>query len=301
GAARALQRELAGSEGLAGVLGPATPPAVGLGTRPRGVFVERGAHVARYLLLLDTDPLGPAAIADVRRLDDRLPGMLARAGMPRATAAIAGDTALASEALRATRSDLLRVGAVALVAILVILSLALGSVAAPLVLLGGAALALVATIGAATLVIQPAAGAAGVQYFVPFAAAVLLLSLGSDYGVYMLRSIADRARTRSPVAAVTGALRASAGAIALAAGILAGSFALLAIVPLDPFREFAVAMVIGIALAAVVVPMVVVPPVLVALGRRALRRGPAPQPGAPSPGGFAGRALREVARRRPES
>jgi RND superfamily putative drug exporter len=265
------------------------------------VFVERGAHVARYLLLLDTDPLGPAAIADVRRLGDRLPGMLARAGMPRATAAIAGDTALASEALRATRSDLLRVGAVALVAILVILSLALGSVAAPLVLLGGAALALVATIGAATLVIQPAAGAAGVQYFVPFAAAVLLLSLGSDYGVYMLRSIADRARTRSPVAAVTGALRASAGAIALAAGILAGSFALLAIVPLDPFREFAVAMVIGIALAAVVVPMVVVPPVLVALGRRALRRGPAPQPGAPSPGGFAGRAPREVGRRRPES
>jgi RND superfamily putative drug exporter len=182
--------------------------------------------------------------------------------MPGATAVVGGDTALASEALGATRDDLLRVGAVAVAAILLILSLALGSLVAPLVLLCGIVLALVAAIGATTLLVQGAGGAAGVQYFVPFAAAVLLLSLGADYGVYMLRAIRERSWTMPPAAAVTEALRASAGPIVLAAAVLAGSFALLAIVPLDAFQQFAVAMVIGIVLAAVVVPMIVTPAAL---------------------------------------
>ncbi|HTI32406.1 MAG TPA: MMPL family transporter, partial [Miltoncostaea sp.] len=272
-AARSLQGALAGAPGVADVLGPATPRQLGLAPGPRGVFVTRGAGIARYLLLLDHDPVGPTAIADLRRLQDRLPAMLAAAGMPDATASVGGDTAVASEALRATRDDLLRVGAVAVVAILVILALTLGSLVAPLVLVGGIVLALIAAVGAATLAIQGAAGAAGVQYFVPFAAAVLLLSLGADYGVYMLRAIGERSRTMPPAAAVTEALRASAGPITLAAAILAGSFALLAIVPLDAFREFAVAMVIGIALAAVVVPMIVVPWALTVIARRPAQRG----------------------------
>ena len=69
-------------------------------------------------------------------------------------------------------------------------------------------------------------------YYVPFAAAVLLVALGSDYNVFVAGRIWEEARWRCVCARRSRSRRpAAAKAVTVAGLALAASFALLAIVP----------------------------------------------------------------------
>jgi RND superfamily putative drug exporter len=83
-------------------------------------------------------------------------------------------------------------------------------------------------------------------YYVPFAAAVLLVALGSDYNVFVAGRIWDQARWMRLREAIAVATPAAAKAVTVAGIALAASFALLAIVPLRSFREFAFVMAAGV-------------------------------------------------------
>ena len=65
---------------------------------------------------------------------------------------------------------------------------------APLYLLFSSVLALGATYGLTWMVVQ-ALGWGEITYYIPFAAAVLLLSLGSDYTIFVVGRIWEAART----------------------------------------------------------------------------------------------------------
>ncbi|HXV56362.1 MAG TPA: MMPL family transporter [Gaiellaceae bacterium] len=244
--------------GVAGVLGPGTLRA----SVPRGVVLSESGAAARFVVILDSEPLGPEAREALDRLRGRVPELLERAGLAPARVELAGNTALADETIAVVLEDLGRIALAALAVNVLLLVLFLRSLLAPLYLLATSILALGAALGITALVFQGALGHDQVTYYVPFMAAVLLVSLGSDYNVFLVGRVWQEAERRPFRAAVAEAAPRAARAINVAGLALALSFALLALVPLAAFREFAFAMVVGVLLEAFLVRTWLVPALL---------------------------------------
>lgn len=257
--------------GVASVVGPGYLPV----PDEYDVFVNDAGDAARYLVVWDAAPLGADAIDDLDRLQSRLPDLLQRAGLE-AEVGIAGDTALSLLVVDDTTDDLWRISIAALVMNLLMLVLFLRAFVTSVALLVASVLALTASLGMTVLVFQDLLGSDGLTFYVPFAAAVLLVSLGSDYNIFAVGSVWERARNRSLREAIRMSMPETTSAIAAAALALAVSFGLLALVPLRPFRELAFAMVLGILLDAIVVRTLLVPSILTLLGDRARPRRSTP-------------------------
>lgn len=251
--------------GVASVLGPGYLPA----PDAYDVFLAPSGDAARFLVVLDERPLSAPAIEAVSALRQRLPGLLEQADLPAVTASLAGDSALSEAIVRDTTDDLVRISVAALLANLVMLLLFLRAVWTSVLLLLTSVLALAAALGLTVLVFQDLLGGTGLTFYVPFAAAVLLVSLGSDYNIFAVGRVWDEARRRPLVEAVRVAVPETSRAITAAALTLAASFGLLALVPLRPFHELALAMVLGILLDAVLIRSLLVPSLLTLLGDRA--------------------------------
>src|SRR4029077_16525753 len=87
--------------------------------------------------------------------------------------------------------------------ILVLLALLLRAVVAPFYLLAARVLALLASLGLTVWIFQGVLGYDSLVSYVPFVVAVLLISLGSDYNVFVVGRIWEEARRR-PVRAGGG-------------------------------------------------------------------------------------------------
>jgi RND superfamily putative drug exporter len=270
--------------GVSAVIGPGDVPSA----RPLGALLSRDGRAARLVVVLGEDPYGGPAVDEIRDLKGDLPSLARGAGLHDVRFQVAGDTALAGETIDLMLSDLLRVAIVVLVLDLAILAVFLRAAVAPLYLVALSALSVMAALGLVGWLLESTRGGGEMTYYVPFAASVLLVSLGSDYNVFLAGRIwhdAEREELRRAI--TTGASRA--GRVISTAGVaLAMSFALLAIVPLASFRTFASVMVIGILLDTFVVRALLVPAVIGLVGtfsgwpggrlRRRLtrRRGPEP-------------------------
>jgi RND superfamily putative drug exporter len=259
-----LQGLLAAQPGIAQVVGPAEQPA----SQPLGLALSRTGGAARFFVVLDSDPLGSRAVRAMRGLRARMPALLRRAGLGDARAEFAGDTALVAETAAKTSDDLARIAPVALVAVVAILALFLRALVAPLYLVGASVLALSASLGATAWILDRGLGHSGISYYVPFAAAVLLVALGSDYNVFLVGRVWQEAARRPLGEAVEVGASRAARPITIAGLVLALSFALLAIVPLRPFRELALAMTGGLLIDAFLVRTVFVPALITLVGRR---------------------------------
>ena len=258
-----LGRELEQQPGVAGVLSPGALPEEVV----RGALVTKTGDAARFLVILDHDPLGATAIRDMNRLSEAMPTLLQRAGLEGARYGLAGDTALATELVKATNDDLRRIAIAVLIVNLVLLMVFLRAIVAPVLLLACSVLALAASLGALTLVFQDRFGHDNVAFYVPFAASVLLLSLGSDYNIYGVGHVWTRANHTTLRQAIAERVPETSGAITAAGITLAASFGMLALVPLRQFRELAFVMGLGVLIDALVVRSVMVPALLTLLGR----------------------------------
>jgi RND superfamily putative drug exporter len=262
GALRRLQRGIEELPGIALVVGPAQQPS---GANLGAVFSGTGDAV-RYLVVFNADPLGAGAIRRLRRLRERLPMLSAQAGLPEVRISLAGDTALAEETVRLTGDDLGRVAPLAVLAVFLVLAIFLRAVVAPLYLVAASVLALASSLGLTVYVFQELLGYGELTYYVPFVAAVMLVALGSDYNVFLTGRIWDEARTRPLREAVAVGGSRAAAAITVAGIVLALSFALLALVPVRPFRELAFAMSCGLLIDAFVVRTLFVPALITLVG-----------------------------------
>jgi putative drug exporter of the RND superfamily len=250
-----LQAELRRQPGVAAVVGPADTPFL----HGRGVLTSASGGAARFLVAYRTDPYGAAAIGEVGELRGRLPALAARAGLGRPHTALAGDGPVAHDTVASIRKDLVRVVAAVLLVNLVLLMIFLRAVIAPILLVAASALSVGAAIGISTWTFQKAFGYGELTYYVPFAAGVLLVSLGSDYNVFVAGRVWQEARVRPLRDALRIAPARSAAAVRTAGITLAASFGLLAIVDVRAFRELAFTMAVGVLLDTFVVRPLLVP------------------------------------------
>ncbi len=273
-----LEKEVDQVPGVAGVLGPSEQPP----ETPGDVLVSEDGNAARLAVILDAPPLDSEAIKVVRDLDDRLPGALAAAGLEDAEASVSGQTAIASDTVEAIVDSSALVGAVVLAVNFLFLAIFLRALVAPLYLLAASVLSVAATLGLTTYVFQDLLGHSDLTYYVPFAAGVLLVSLGSDYNVFVAGRIWQEAERRPLREAIAIAAPRASRAISVAGIALAASFAMLAIVPIDGFREFAFMMGVGVLLETFLVRPVLIPAFVTLFGDAGawpgrLRQGEAPE------------------------
>jgi RND superfamily putative drug exporter len=209
-----------------------------------------------------------------------LPALLQRYGLGGATVGWGGETALGVETVQATNTSLWRVIAVAFAVNFVFLLLFLRSVFAPLYLLLASAAALAATFGVTIYFFTDVLHDSGLPYYIPVAFSVLLLSLGSDYNIFVVGRVWKEADRRPLQEAVAAAAPRAGRAITVAGVALALSFAMLAIIPITPFAVMAFAMGVGILLDTFLVRSVLVPALVVVFGRagRWPRHSPVEEP-----------------------
>ena len=243
---------------------------------------------ARFVVVEKTDPLDATAISRVQQLQARLPALARAAGLPDARFELAGQTALTGDSIGSVLADLGRIALAIMAVTLVLLALFLRSLLAPAYLLAASVLAVFATLGLTMLIARSVLGSGSLVYFVPFAAGVLLVSLGSDYNVFVVGRIWEEARRRPVADAVAVATPQASRAITTAGVALAASFAMLAVIPLEQFRQIAIAMALGVVLDAIAVRSLLVPALVALFGRlgmwpgnRRIRPATVPEPAPP--------------------
>lgn len=279
-----LQARISRMPGVTHVVGPADNPL----QDPHGLVISRNHRAARFIVVLDSDPLADQAIRHAYNLQAQIPALAAQAGLEPDYLAVTGQTLIAGEVARQTRDSLTAVLIAAVIIELLILMFYLRSVITPIVLMASGVLSVTATLGLTVLVFQGLLGHQGLTFYAPFASAVLLIALGSDYNVFSVGSIWRAMRHRDIVSAVRYAVPRAARAITVAGVILAGTFALVAIIPLVTFWQIAFTMAVGLLIDTFVVRPLLTPALLTLLGRWATwPRPPAPweEPAAPGRAG----------------
>ena len=288
-----LQHELAARPGVAEIAGPASLPGSAaqlnqtqLNQTQLNPMLAASGGAARFVVVENTDPLDAAAISRVRQLQHDLPALARAAGLRGARFELAGQTALTGDSIGSVFADLSRVALAIMAVTLVLLVLFLRSLLAPVYLLAASVLAVFATLGLTIGIGQHILGYGSLVYFVPFAAGVLLVSLGSDYNVFVVGRIWEEARRRPVADAVAVAAPQASRAITTAGVALAASFAMLAVIPLEQFRQIALAMALGVVLDAIAVRSLLVPALVALFGRLGMwpgnrRARPEPTPAAP--------------------
>jgi RND superfamily putative drug exporter len=250
-----FQASLEGDPKVIGVLGPADQP---LPLRS-GVMLAPTGNAARYVLAFDGDPDGATATESLSQLEAELPAMLERSGLQGVQTGITGDTTIASELSEDTTTAFERVAPAAVAVLLILLWFLLRSWAAPLYLVGSSLLVVAAALGLTVYVFQDLLGYGELAFFVPIASAILLLALGADYNVFLISRIWREAEGQELRPAIRSAGVRAGRAITVAGFILALSFAAVALIPIQGFREIAFALGAGLLLDTLLARTLLVP------------------------------------------
>jgi len=185
---------------------------------------------------------------------------------------VAGDAPVSYDTSRASDSDLLHIFPVAVIVIAVLLAFVLRSLVAPVYLIVSVVISYLAAFGLAVLVFQDAAGASGLDYFIPFLMFVFLLALGEDYNILVMSRIREEAASLPLRQAISRALEHTGSTVSSAGLVLAGTFGVFAVVVAGlpsggAYRDILASLAIGILMDAFLVRTLLVPAAVALLGR----------------------------------
>ena len=211
---------------------------------------------------LDDAPDSDAATATLDRIREEI------AAIPGADAIAGGDTATRADTLRASAQDNTRIIPVILAVVLLILVLLLRAIIAPLVLVATVVLSFGAAIGLSALVFRHAFGFAGADSSLPLFVFVFLVALGIDYNIFLMTRVHEEAKQVGTQRGALIGLAATGGVITSAGLVLAGTFAVLATLPIVAFAEIGFAVALGVMLDTLVVRLVLVTALNLDIGGR---------------------------------
>ncbi|EWT02602.1 membrane protein [Intrasporangium oryzae NRRL B-24470] len=213
--------------------------------------VTRGDRALIQATLADA-PDSEAAVATVDRIRDVVHAV------PGADAIAGGNTATRADTERASATDNLRIIPLILGVVLLILILLLRAITAPLILVATVVLSFGAALGLSALAFQHLFGFAGTDSSFPLFVFVFLVALGIDYNIFLMTRVHEEARVVGTRRGALMGLAATGGVITSAGLVLAGTFAVLATLPIVAFAEIGFAVALGVLLDTLIVRSVLV-------------------------------------------
>jgi RND superfamily putative drug exporter len=187
----------------------------------------------------------------------------------------------------ANRHDTRLLVPLVLVVVFAILVLLLRAVAAPLMLIATVVLSFFAAIGASLLILGATTSFPGEDPSYALYSFIFLVALGVDYNIFLMARVREEAGRRPTRDAMLTALAVTGGVITSAGIVLAGTFAILAVLPLVALTQLGFTVAFGVLLDTLVVRSVLVPALTFELGERTwwparLRRRAAAEARAPA-------------------
>ncbi len=238
----AVRRALLGVPGVAAVSAP-----------------ELGKPGARLSVTLRDDPYSTAA-------SNTIPKLRAAAHAASPTSLVGGPTAQQRDFDTAAAHDNRLIVPIVLVVVFVILALLLRALLLPLLLIGTVILSYAAAMGFSVAMFDRVFGYPGVPSTAPLLVFIFLVALGVDYNIFLMARAREetlRRGTRDGMIrglAVTGAVITSAGIV------LAGTFTMLATLPLKSLTELGFTIAFGVLLDTFIVRSLLVPALVLDAG-----------------------------------
>jgi len=171
-----------------------------------------------------------------------------------------------------SNSDLAHVIPIAIIVIGVLLALVMRSLVAPIYLIASVAISYFAALGFAVIVFIELGNSGGITFILPFLLFIFLLALGEDYNILVMTRIREEAHHMPLREAVTKAIGVTGTTVTSAGLVLAGTFAVFAVVGGSgsggsQIRDVGIGLAVGVIMDTFVVRTVLVPCTVVLLGK----------------------------------
>jgi len=225
---------------------------------------SRDGRIGRLTLVFADDPFRPPAIERIGAIRTSLERI------DRELNVTVGDGAARFRDHRdAANRDLLVLAPLVLFVIFVVLVILLRAIVAPLYLLATVVVSYLGTLGISLLVFEHLLGREGIDPLLPILSFIFLVALGVDYNIFLMTRIREEAVVHGTRQGVLRGLVATGPVITSAGIILAGTFVVLATLPVWLLFELGFAVALGVLIDTFLVRTIVVPAITVMLGDRA--------------------------------
>ncbi|MFF0536572.1 MMPL family transporter [Streptomyces coelicoflavus] len=235
-----------------------------------------GGGWTELTVLASNPPQSAAETATIEELRDTLDGSY-----------VGGPSAQQIDLEDTNARDTVIVVPIVLLSVLLILTVLLRSLVAPLILVAAVVAVWGAALGIGGLVFEPLFGFEGTDPGLGLLSFVFLVALGVDYGIFLMHRMREEAlHGAEPTQAALSALRTTGGVIASAGLVLAATFAVLTSMPMVQLVELGFVIAVGVLLDTFLVRTYLVTSASVALRRRVWWPGRlSREPGPSSPDG----------------
>lgn len=195
---------------------------------------------------------------------------------PEAKVWISGQTATQYDTEQIGEHDTMLIIPIVIGMISLLLLLYLRSVIATIYLVLTVILSYFSALGLGWIVLHYGMGAEAIQGAIPLYSFVFLVALGEDYNIFMISSIWKKSRIMPLKQAIREGVHETGPVITSAGLILAGTFAVLATLPIQVLVQFGVITAIGVLLDTFIVRPFLVPAITTLFGKLAFWPGKAP-------------------------
>ncbi|WP_342420709.1 MMPL family transporter [Paenibacillus sp. FSL E2-0178] len=232
-------------------------------------------NITAYDIEFKANPYSIEAMNHIPALQATVEQALAESGIENAQDKvwISGQTATQHDTKELGERDTDLIIPVVIGMITVLLLIYLRSVVATIYLVATVILSFFSALGLGWIIIHYLLGADAIQGAIPLYSFVFLVALGEDYNIFMISNIWKKRKVMPLKQAIAEGVNETGSVITSAGLILAGTFAVLASLPIQVLVQFGIITAIGVLLDTFVVRPFLVPAITVLLGRRAFWPG----------------------------
>ena len=239
---------------------------------------QEGKNKTNYQLwefTLNVNPYSTEAVESITDFKKIATDALEEAGVSTDDQSVwlTGETASLYDTNKITNRDQNIIIPVLLIVIAVLLFVYLKSIVATTYLLATVLLSYLSALGLGWIVLHYIFGVQEIQGLIPLYAFVFLVVLGEDYNIFLVSSIWQKRKVMPLKQAIADSVGETGSVISSAGLILAGTFSVLAVMPLQVLVHFGAITAIGIMLDTFIVRPLLVPAITTVLGRYAFWPG----------------------------
>lgn len=236
---------------------------------------QRNSDILAVDVELTLNPYSNEAMNLIPELREVVINTLVAAGITEADHQvwIAGQTAEQYDVRETSNRDALILVPLIILIIAILVLLYLRSITAMIYLMLTVIVSYFSALGLGWIVIHYVLGAEAIQGFIPLYAFIFLAALGIDYNIFMKSSIWKKARFMPLKQAIKEGATETGAVINSAGIILAGTFAVLATLPIQILVHFGLIMAIGVLIDTFIVRPFLVPAIMTWFGAKAFWPG----------------------------
>lgn len=229
---------------------------------------ENNAEIQLYEVDLNKNPYSNEAMDDVEQMKTDVAEILEAKGFTESPLWIGGETSAQLDTKEVQSGDEKLIQPVMIVIIFFVLVVYLRALVTSIQLMVTVVVSFFAALGAGWLIIHGILGHESMASAIPLYSFVFIIALGNDYNIFMISDIwKNRKRGLSHKDSIAGGV-ASTGAVITSAGlILAGTFGVLASLPIQLLVQFGIVTAVGVLLDTFIVRPLLVPALLTVFGK----------------------------------